>query len=95
MHPYSVIIKPAVSEKSNDLREDEGKYTFLIRMSATKEDVKKAVKEIWGLDAVKVATNIRRGKVKRRAAKLTSPKKSKRAVVTLKKGDKIPLFEEQ
>ena len=95
MHPYSVIIKPAVSEKSNDLREDEGKYTFIVRMSATKKDVSQAVKKIWGVDTVKVATNIRRGKIKRRGTQLTVPKKTKRAVVTLKKGEKLPLFEEQ
>lgn len=95
MHPYSVILRPGVSEKSNDVREKEGKYTFIVRMAATKEDVSKAIKKIWGLDTVKVATNIRRGKIKRRGTQLTPPKKTKRAVVTLKKGEKIPLFEEQ
>ena len=31
MQPYSVIIKPVLSEKSNDLREAEGKYTFVVK----------------------------------------------------------------
>ena len=95
MHPYSVILKPAVSEKSNDVRESEGKYTFVVRLSATKQDVSRAVKKIWDVDVVKVATNIRRGKIRRRGAQLTTPKSTKRAVVTLAKGQKLPLFEEQ
>ena len=42
MHPYSVIEKPILSEKSNDLREREGKYSFVVKRDATKDDVKKA-----------------------------------------------------
>ena len=47
MHPYSVIIKPVLSEKSNEVRENGGQYTFEIRRDATKEDVKKAVSKLW------------------------------------------------
>ncbi|SME88975.1 50S ribosomal protein L23 [Pseudobacteriovorax antillogorgiicola] len=95
MHPYSVIIKPVLSEKSNDVRENEGKYTFVIRRDATKEDVKKAVSKLWDVKVAKVQTLITRGKIKRRGMNFSKPTKTKKAVVTLAEGAKLPLFEEQ
>ncbi len=95
MHPYSVIVKPIVSEKSNDLREASGKYTFEVRAEATKKDVKNAVAKMWGVKVKTVTTAIRRDKVKRRGAFLSKPGLSKRAIITLESGQKLPLFEDQ
>ena len=72
MHPYSVIIKPVVSEKSNTLREETAekdagiKYSFLVRKDAGKKDIRRAIKKLWDVEAVKINTQIRRDKVKRR-----------------------------
>ena len=62
MNPYSVIMRPALSEKSDVVRENEGKYTFEIRRDATKEDVKAAVEKLFSVNVVKVNTCITRGK---------------------------------
>ena len=95
MHPYSVIEKPILSEKSNDLREREGKYSFVVKRDATKDDVKKAVSMIWGVEVVDVRTMIQRGKVKRRGMNMSKTSNFKKAIVKLAEGAKLPLFEEQ
>ena len=95
MHPYSVIQKPILSEKSNDLREREGKYSFVVKRDATKDDVKKAVSMIWGVEVVDVRTMIQRGKVKRRGMNMSKTSNFKKAIVKLAEGAKLPLFDEQ
>ena len=95
MHPYSVIEKPILSEKSNDLREREGKYSFVVKRDATKDDVKNAVSKIWGVEVVDVRTMIQRGKVKRRGMNMSKTSNFKKAIVKLAEGAKLPLFDEQ
>ena len=95
MQAYDVIVKPILSEKSNEVREAEGKYTFQVKRDATKDDVKKAVSKLWNVDVLKVQTMITRGKIKRRGANLSKPTKTKKAIVTLAEGAKLPLFEDQ
>ena len=97
MHPYDVLLKPVLSEKSNQLRESGNKYVFDVRLDATKSDVKKAVERIFdGVKFESVATSIKRGKLKRKAQSFAkTPSKDKRAIVSLTKDSKkIPLFED-
>jgi large subunit ribosomal protein L23 len=95
MNPYDVILKPLLSEKSNELREKTGAYTFVVKRDASKEDVKKAVSALWGVKVDKVQTLIQRGKIKRRGMNFSKPVKSKKAMVSLADGAKLPLFEDQ
>ncbi len=95
MHPLSVIIRPVLSEKSNKVREAEGKYTFIVQKDATKDDVKKAVAALWNVKVEKVRTLIQRGKFKRRGTRYSKPSLIKKAVVTLVEGAKLPIFEDQ
>ncbi len=95
MHPYHVIIRPILSEKSNAVREAEGKYTFEVSREATKEDVKKAVVALWDVKVEKVQTLLQRGKSKRRGSRYSTPGLTKKAVVTLVAGAKLPIFEDQ
>ena len=93
MNPYSVIKKPMLSEKSVDLRENESKYTFIVQLKATKNDIKKAIKSLYDVDVQTVKTSITRGKLKRRGKSYIMTKKKKKAVVTLNKGQKLDIFE--
>ena len=95
MEPYSVIMRPVLSEKSTGLREEYNQYTFQISKFATKHDVAGAVKAIWGVDVEKVTTLTRRTKIKRRGSVLSHPKTVKFAFVRLSKAAKLPLFEDQ
>ena len=92
--PRDVIIEPVVSEKSYALMEQDV-YTFRVHPDATKPEIHDAIEAIWGVKVLKVNTLNRKGKVQRtrntnRVGKRAS---TKRAIVTLEAGSKIPLFE--
>lgn len=89
-----VIIKPLITEKSLKNAKN-GKFTFQVAKSAQKNAIKKAVQEAFTVNVVDVATAYVKGRTMRIGArrneiKLTSWKK---AVVKLKAGEKIDLFD--
>ncbi len=85
-----LIKKPWVTERSTDLSK-LGKYVFLVKSSATKSEVKKAVKEIYKADAVAVNIVNRPAKRKRVGALKGKQSGYKKAIVTLKTGQKIDI----
>ena len=89
-----VIIEPIVSEKSYSLLE-RNVYTFRVRPDATKPQIHDAVEELFNVRVLKVNTLNRKGKRKRNRRSPTFGKRpdTKRAVVTLAEGQRIPLFE--
>ncbi len=96
-NPRDVILKPVVSEKSYGLI-DNTAYTFVVSPTASKVEIRQAVEQIWGVKVVSVNTMNRKGKTKRYSSSYATwreatRKGSKRAVVKLKEGDKIELFE--
>lgn len=92
MEATSIIIKPIVSEKSYELIE-QGKYTFEVHPDARKIEIKKAVEEMFKVNVTKVNTISVKGKLKRQGRTAGRRKDIKKAIVTLKKGDKIEFFE--
>lgn len=86
----SLIKKTIVTEKSTRLNEI-GQYVFMVERSATKNEVKKAVKEIYKVDAVAVNIVNRPAKRKRFRGLTGKQKGYKKAIVTLKEGQKIDL----
>ena len=100
MQPYSVLIRPILSEKSNEIREgssEEGsaaKYIFEVATAANKGDIARAVERMYNVKVTGVTTLIKRGKVRRRGAHVYQVSDQKRAFITLAKGAKIPVFEE-
>jgi len=92
--PRDVILRPVVSEKSYALL-DQGVYTFVVRPSANKIEIRQAVESIFGVRVTAVNTLNRKGKRKRNRRSYTFGKRAdtKRAVVTLAPGDRIDLFE--
>jgi large subunit ribosomal protein L23 len=85
-HP--LIKSPRVTEKSAILAE-KGVYTFNVAQNANKNELKKAIKFVYGVTPVNISiTQIAKKTVTRRG--ITSVKQGgKKAVVHLKKGDKI------
>jgi large subunit ribosomal protein L23 len=92
--PRDVILRPVVSEKSYALL-DNGVYTFIVHPDADKIEIRRAVEQIFNVSVVKVNTLNRKGKRKRHRRMPTFGKRSdtKRAIVTLAEGQRIPLFE--
>lgn len=64
MLPEEVIIRPVITEKSNDEMQ-AGKYTFEVNKKATKVDIAKAVEKLFEVKVLNVNTMIVKGKTKR------------------------------
>ncbi len=94
MNPYQVIKRPIITEKST-AQASQGKYTFEVDKKAAKGEIKRAVEELFGVKVLGVRTANIRGKEVRVGRRRTLSKRSdwKKAVVTLKEGDKIDIFE--
>ena len=92
---FSTILRPVVSEKSTVLG-DQGKYVFEVAPEANKIQIKRAVEEAFANKKVQVAAvNILHvsGKVRRRGRSVGMTRSWKKAVVTLKAGQRLDLFE--
>ncbi len=90
--PRDVILRPVISEKSYGLL-DQNKYTFVVAPRANKTEIKIAVERIFDVRVLKVNTQNRPGKKKRRGYILGKRPDIKRAIVTLAPGDEIELFD--
>ena len=90
--PHKIIKKPVISEKSTLLIEKDNKYVFEVDTRSNKIQIKQAVEEIFKVRVTKVRTMRVRGKSKRVRFKLGLTPERKKAIVTLKKGDRIDLF---
>lgn len=87
---YDVIRKPVVTEKSTAAAENN-KVIFRIATDATKEDVRKAVENIFKVKVTKVNTLNVKGKTKAFRGRLGTRQDYKKAVVTLAEGQNIDL----
>jgi large subunit ribosomal protein L23 len=90
----TILIKPLVTEKSMSTVGD-GRYTFAVAKTASKTDIKNILGKQFGVTITSVATSLVKGKTKRVGARRQEITVSswKKAVVTVKKGEKISLFE--
>ena len=77
-----VIIRPVVTEKSNDELQ-QGKYTFEVNRKATKVDIAKAVEKLFEVKVLKVNTMTVKGKKKRVGYHVGKTSDWKKAVVTI------------
>ena len=91
-NPRDIIIKPVVSEKSTELLA-QNKYTFWVDKKANKTEVKKAIEELFKVKVVKVNTINVKGRKKRVRQIVGKTPDRKKAIVTLREGDKIEVFE--
>jgi large subunit ribosomal protein L23 len=95
LDPFSVIVRPVVSEKSTALGE-AGKYVFEVAPTANKIQIKAAVEAAFAARKIEVAhVNIlqRRGKLRRLGRHAGMTRSWKKAVVTLRPGQRLDLFE--
>jgi large subunit ribosomal protein L23 len=92
MHSVDILIRPIITEKSTQLH-DSGRYIFQVAPKATKTQVKDAVEQAF--DVHVAAVNILKlpGKRKRYGPRLSKARSIKKAVVTLRAGDRIQIFE--
>jgi len=92
---FSTILRPVVSEKSTVLG-DQGKYVFEVAVNANKIQIKQAIEQAFANKKVQVsAVNIVHvsGKVRRRGKSIGMTRPWKKAIVTLREGQRLDLFE--
>ena len=90
MNDIFTIKKPHITEKATDLNAI-GKYVFMVEPSATKNEIKKALKKIYSVDVVKIQTITRTAKEKKFRSRSGIKAGYKKAIVTLKEGQKIEI----
>ncbi|HCM25038.1 MAG: 50S ribosomal protein L23 [Treponema sp. GWB1_62_6] len=87
-----ILIEPVLTEKTNALRE-EGKYVFKVDPSASKIQIKEAVRRLFNVHPVACTVMVVGGKPKRVRGKSGYSSSWKKAIVRLQKDEKIALFE--
>ena len=92
MDPSQVIIRPVVSEKSYVLATAD-KYTFRVHKDAHKTQIKQAIEALFGVNVVEVRTSKVPSKPKRRGLSVGRTRAWKKAVVQVREGDTIPIFQ--
>lgn len=93
-NPHDVVIRALVTEKGTRMREGGNKYLFQVHAKANKIEIKHAVESIFEVTVEEVRTQNRQGKLKRMGVHSGRRSSWKKAIVTLKQGDSIELFEE-
>jgi len=93
MNRHDIILRPVLTEKSTQLREAQNKYCFVVQPKANKSEVKRAVEETLNVKVENVRIVNVLGKEKRLGRFSGKRSDWKKAIVTLKEGEKLTLFE--
>jgi large subunit ribosomal protein L23 len=89
---YKILVEPWITEESTRIAQ-ENKYIFKVSADADKNEVKRAIEEVYGVKVISVNTVTIPAKKRTRGRKIGWKSGHKKAIVTVKEGDKIELFE--
>ncbi len=92
MDPTQILIRPIVSEKSYVLAAAD-KYTFRVHPDAHKTQIRQAIESLFDVKVVEVRTMSVKSKPKRRGLTTGRTRAWKKAVVQVRAGDTIPIFQ--
>jgi large subunit ribosomal protein L23 len=95
---HDILISPLITEKMTNMTADKGKYGFLVNPNSNKIEIAKAVEKKFNVHVESVRTINHPGKMKtqfRKSGRFTGKTaKFKKALITLKQGEKIEIFEQ-
>jgi large subunit ribosomal protein L23 len=91
MELYEILRRPLITEK-NTLLGEQNKYMFEVAKDASKPEIRDAVETIFKVEVTDVNTSMVRGKTKRVGRSIGRTRSWKKAVVTLKPGQRIEVF---
>jgi large subunit ribosomal protein L23 len=92
LHPNEVLLSPIVSEKSYSLIADR-KYTFRVHRDAHKTQIRQAVEQLFDVHVTAVNVSKTQPKAKRRGYTKGYRPGYKKAIVQVREGETIPIFE--
>jgi large subunit ribosomal protein L23 len=90
---HDTIVRPLITEKSSAAFQNRGEYTFVVHPEANKSQIRDALAQLFGVTAVDIRTmqmrrrEVTRGRVRGKTTRW------KKAIVLLKDGDQLPVFE--
>jgi large subunit ribosomal protein L23 len=90
---YQIVRRPLITEKSTQQKETNRQYAFEVQRGANKIEIQSAVERLFKVKVLQVRTCNVLGKVKRLGRKYGKRPDWKKAIVTLKEGDRIDFFE--
>ena len=94
MNAEQIIKRPLIlTEKGNRLREQANQYLFEVERTANKAQIRNAIETLFSVKVVRVHTLIVRGRMRRMGRGHSKTRNWKKAIVSLKEGEKIDLFE--
>ena len=90
---HRTIVRPLITEKTSAAYQHRGEYAFEVHPEATKTQIRAAIEQLFGVKVTGVWTMNIRGK-ERRMGRTTGRRPNwKKAIVTLREGDTIEIFE--
>src|ERR1700730_16272847 len=92
LEPHQIILRPLVTEKGTHQFTRHNAYPFQVNLWATKEQIRHAVEELFGVRVSKVRTQMRQGKKRRYRFRVGKLPAWKKAIVTLHEEDRIEFF---
>lgn len=94
VEPRNIVRRARITEKGTQIRESQNGYLFEVDRDANKIEIKKAIEAIFNVKVSTIRTLRVHGKPKRVGRSACHRPDWKKAIVTLKKGDTIELFEQ-
>jgi len=95
---HETLIRPLITEKMTNITADKGKYGFLVNPKSNKIEIAKAIEKKFNVHVISIRTINHPGKMKtqfRKSGRFTGKtSKFKKAIITLKEGEKIEIFEQ-
>jgi large subunit ribosomal protein L23 len=92
--PRSIVRRALITEKGSRMREKQNRYSFEVSPDANKIEIKAAIQTIFKVDVLDVHTIHVQGKLKRLGRTIGRRSSWKKAIVTLKEGQTIELFDQ-
>ena len=90
---HEIIVRPIVTEQSSAAYQERGEYAFRVHPEATKPQIKHAIEQLFGVRVRGVWTAHYRGKSRRVGRTVGRKPHWKKAIVKLREGDTIEIFE--
>jgi large subunit ribosomal protein L23 len=90
---YRTVVRPIMTEKTSAAYQDRQEYTFQVAPDANKTAIRAAIEKLFGVTVTGVQTMNCRGKSRRVGQSIGKRANWKKAIVTLKQGDTIDIFE--
>lgn len=91
--PQEVLIRPLITEESSVLMAEQNKYTFEVHTAATKIDIRNAIEAMFDVSVKSVRTMNCVGKERRVGRRSGRRRDWKKAIVTLREGEMIDMYE--